>query len=106
MEINVNVDIKYFRIRWHLDKDEKSAFAFGLFIFIFIFFMHVDYTVMYLLYCSRTIHILFIYCLQDPQLLYSEKKKNGSHDTTHTFKNYFATVFSVFSKISGIQTNP
>ena len=23
--------------------------------------------------------------------------KNGSHGTIHTFKNYFATVFSVFS---------
>ena len=23
--------------------------------------------------------------------------KNGSHDTIHTFKNYFATVFLVFS---------
>ena len=34
--------------------------------------------------------------------------KNGSHGTIHTFKNYFATVFSVFSfsKISSIQTHP
>ena len=34
--------------------------------------------------------------------------KNGSHSTSHTFKNYFATVFSVFSfnKISSIQTDP
>ena len=32
--------------------------------------------------------------------------KNGSHGTIHTFKNYFATVFSVFSKISSIQTYP
>ena len=32
--------------------------------------------------------------------------KNGSHITIHTFKNYFATVFSVFSKISGILTHP
>ena len=34
--------------------------------------------------------------------------KNGSHGTIHTFKNYFATVFSVFnfSKISSIQTDP
>ena len=32
--------------------------------------------------------------------------KNESHGTIHTFKNYFATVFSVFnfSKISYIQT--
>ena len=34
--------------------------------------------------------------------------KNGSHSTIHTFKNYFATVFSVFSfsKISSIQIDP
>ena len=39
--------------------------------------------------------------------------KNGSHGTIHTFKNYFATVFSVFSfqfsvstTISSIQTDP
>ena len=31
--------------------------------------------------------------------------KNRSHGTIHTFKNYFATVFSVFSKTSGIQTD-
>ena len=33
--------------------------------------------------------------------------KTGSHDTIHTFKNYFATIFSAisfqFSIISGIQ---
>ena len=34
--------------------------------------------------------------------------KNGSHGTIYTFKNYFVTVFSVFSfsKISSIQTDP
>ena len=34
--------------------------------------------------------------------------KNESHSTIHTFKNYFTTVFSVFSfnKISSIQTDP
>ena len=32
--------------------------------------------------------------------------KNGSQNTIHTFKNYFAMMFSVFSKISGIQTHP
>ena len=33
--------------------------------------------------------------------------KNGFHSTIHTFKNYFTTVFSVFSfnKISSIQTD-
>ena len=34
--------------------------------------------------------------------------KNRSHGTIHTFKNYFATVFSIFnfSKINFIQTDP
>ena len=32
--------------------------------------------------------------------------KNGFHDTIHTIKNYFAIVFSVFSKISSIQMDP
>ena len=32
--------------------------------------------------------------------------KNGSYGTIHTFKNYFSTVFSVFNKISDIQTDP
>ena len=34
--------------------------------------------------------------------------KNGSHGTIYTFKNYFTTVFSVFSfsKINSIQTDP
>ena len=32
--------------------------------------------------------------------------KNGSHGAIYMFKNYFTTVFSVFSKISCIQTNP
>ena len=34
--------------------------------------------------------------------------KNESHGTIHTFKNYFVTVFSIFSfnKISNIQMDP
>ena len=46
------------------------------------------------------VHALFIHCSWDPQPLYSEKKKkikNESHDIIHIFKNYFITVFSVFS---------
>ena len=43
--------------------------------------------------------------------LFLKNIKNGSHDTIYTFKNYFATVFSVFSfkfsaTISSIQTDP
>ena len=35
-------------------------------------------------HCSSTVHVF-------------KNIKNGSHDTIHTFKNYFVTVFSVFS---------
>ena len=40
-----------------------------------------------------------VYCSRDPQIsLFSNFFiKNESHDTIHTFKNYFVTVFSVFS---------
>ena len=49
-----------------------------------------------------------MYCSRDPQTSFFTKPliKNGSHSTIHTFKNYFAIVFSVFSKISCIQTDP
>ena len=45
-----------------------------------------------------------------PKSTLFRKKKNfktGSHITIHTFKNYFVTMFqfSIFNKISGIQTN-
>ena len=32
-------------------------------------------------------------------------KNKWSHGTIHAFKNYFITIFSVFSKINGIQTD-
>ena len=48
-----------------------------------------------------------VHCSRDPQTSFFNKTfiKNGSHSTIYTFKNYFATVFLVFSKISGIQTH-
>ena len=46
-----------------------------------------------------------VHCSQGLQPLYSGKKKNRSHGTIYTFKNYFVIVFSVFSKISCIQTD-
>ena len=97
-----------------------SAFAFFFFSF---FFPRVCETCDY---CSCTVHkqyqqsltfltffqpinahhILFI----DPQILLFSNFfiKNESHGTIHTFKNYFVTVFLVFSftKISFIQTDP
>ena len=62
-------------------------------------------------YCSRTVHIVFTQCqctVHGTHNYFIQKKyiKNESHGTIHTFKNYFVTVFSVFSKISYIQTYP
>ena len=42
-----------------------------------------------------TIYALFITILSTVHVL--KNIKNESHDTIHTFKNYFATVFLVFS---------
>ena len=49
-----------------------------------------------------------VYCLWDSQTSFFTQTfiKNGSHNTIHIFKNYFTTVFSIFNKISGIQTYP
>ena len=40
-----------------------------------------------------------VHCSRDLQTSFFSKTfiKNGSYGTIHTFKNYFATVFSVFS---------
>ena len=48
-----------------------------------------------------------VYCSRDPQIsLFSNFFiKNESHDTIHTFKNYFVTVFLVFS-FSNNKFNP
>ena len=55
--------------------------------------------------------LLFIYCFVTvyhcSNTVYTLKNiKNRSHDTIYTFKNYFATVFSVSATISSIQTDP
>ena len=42
-----------------------------------------------------TVYALFTHCAYTVHVL--KNIKNGSHDTIYTFKNYFATVFSVFS---------
>ena len=41
-----------------------------------------------------------------PTTTYSKKKKKFGPTALFTFKNYFVTVFSVFNKISCLQTNP
>ena len=49
-----------------------------------------------------------VYCSRNSQtsLFSNFFIKNGSHGTIHIFKNYFATMFSIFSKICGIQMDP
>ena len=90
-----------------------------VFVPFFFFFTRFGVTRLLFMYCSLNsnrkcwlfrskpcINVLFM----DPQIpLFSNFFiKNGSHGTIHTFKNYFATVFSVFSlsKINSIQTDP
>ena len=50
-------------------------------------------------YYSRTVHGTHSHFIQ-------KKIKNESYSTIHTFKNYFATVFSVSTTINSIQTDP
>ena len=83
----------------------RFAFSPSAFFFLFFFSMFIISTIHARYYAMRETKLL--HCSWNPQPLYSEKKniKNRSHRTIHTFKNYFATVFSVFSKISCIQTD-
>ena len=52
-----------------------------------------------------TVHVTYNYFIQKKIYIYIYIK-NGFHGTIYIFKNYFATVFLVFSKISCIQTDP
>ena len=88
---------------------------FTLFFFFWHAFQETNFTIM------ATIHALFmnssrniwlfstsvgpVYYSQNPQtsLFSNFFIKNRSHGTIHTFKNYFATIFSVFNCI---QMNP
>ena len=85
-----------------------SAFVIFMFRSFFFFSMQFGVTWLLFIHCSlksnnqcwlfhseQCICALFM----DPQIpLFSNFFIiNGSHDTIHTFKNYFATVFSVFS---------
>ena len=61
--------------------------------------MHVDYTV------YETLCIVY----ETNNHFIKKKKKNGSHGTIYTYKNYFNVFnfsfqFSIFNKISYIQT--
>ena len=63
-----------------------------LFFYFFIFYARV-LAVRKQSHCSCTIHETHNHFIQ-------KKILNGSHGTIYTFKNYFTTVFFVFSKIN------
>ena len=87
------------------------VFLFCVFFFFFFFFTRNWRQMLLFMYCAWTVteHFDFsalfsisvgpIYCSRDPKIsLFSNFFiKNGFHGTIHLFKNYFATVFSVFS---------
>ena len=94
-----------------LDSTESCVYVskFNVFPSFFFFFLpaFVDFGRQYLL--LWTVYTLFTHCAYTVHIL--KNIKNGFHDTIYTFKNYFATVFSVFSfqfsaTISSIQTHP
>ena len=84
-----------------------SAFpAFSLF-FFFCCSTHFRGQQLLFMHCSWTVTATFDYFNPQISLFINFFIKNGSHGTIHTFKNYFTTVFSVFSfsKINSIQTD-
>ena len=65
--------------------------------FFFFFFLRVNSNLTWV-HCSRTVYhcsCTVQHCSCTVHVL--KNIKNGFHDTIYTFKNYFATVFSVFS---------
>ena len=103
------------RIPLFVGHGERLGWALGLCVFLVCVFRYFFFSCMWTVTSHGfivqgtkiTVHTLFI-------TVHTWKNiKNGSHDTIHTFKNYFATVFSVFSfqfsvsaTISSIQMDP
>ena len=70
----------------------------------FPFFFFLQPAIVNFVNCEQCIRALFMV----PQITIFSNFfiKNGFHSIIYTFKNYFATVFSVSAKISSIQTHP
>ena len=102
--------------------DTRFEFCICILFFFFFFSSHVSVGLeqfrLLFMHCSWTVAATFdyspmnstpVHCSRVPQTsIFSQFFiKNGSHGTIHTFKNYFITVFTVFSfnKISSIQTD-
>ena len=82
-----------------------TFFSFFFFLFVFFFCFHAfqegkRQNLLFMIqmslfiYCSDTIYVLF---MRSTATLYKKNIKNRSHDTIHTFKNYFVIVFLIFS---------
>ena len=78
----------------------KCTFCISVAFFFLFFFNFLSWNVWFF---SWTVHN--VHCSRTPKFYFSAtfSLKNWSHGTIHTFKNYFVTVFSVFSYI---QTDP
>ena len=86
----------YWPLSTRLDSTECGVHVLRFQIF---FFLRVNSNITWF-YCTgdkNTVHTLLTYCLCTI---------HGSHDTIHTFKNYFAIMFLVSVTISSIQTDP
>ena len=87
-----------------LDSNESCVHVFQFYLFQFFFFLRVNSNLTWpdgftVQETKITIHTLFI-------TVHALKNiKNGPYGTIHTFKNYFATVLSVFS-FSNNKLNP
>ena len=70
----------------------KAAYAFVLSRFVFLFIYFIAATFNFFIVNSALVH-----CSQVPQITLFNNffSKNWSHSTIYTFKNYFATMFSV-----------
>ena len=80
-----------------------STFSSPCFPFLFFLFFF-QLAIVDFVNCEQCLCVLFTV----PQITLFNNLfiKNGSHNTIYTFKNYFATLFSVSAKISSIQTHP
>ena len=89
---NPNAHLVSVWIHVHVHVFSSSAFSAFFFLIFFIFVLAVVVDQFSHEQCTR---ILFM----DPQISLFNNFfiKNWSHSTIHTFKNYFATIFSVFN---------
>ena len=92
---HTNTRVFYWSFKWGLDPHLLLRFTFTFQPFFFFFSTRFFLRQLSLfMHCSSTVHALF---MRPIATLLKKNIKNGSHGTIYTFKNYFATVFSVFS---------